>query len=181
MMQMNENIFDSLSSLLVYPKDDYNNKVKECLEILKQSESPAYEYILKFADKIKESSLDNIQELYIRTFDLNPVCILEVGWHLFGERYERGTFIVKMRQTLRQLKLPESSELPDHLTHVLQALGRMDNDEASQFANMFALPAMEKMLKGFKKEYDAYMYVLKGIILDIKNRYSSNIKEANYG
>ena len=38
---------------------------------------------------------EQIQELYTRTFDINPVCTLEIGWHIFGEDYARGALLVK--------------------------------------------------------------------------------------
>src|SRR6266568_3182701 len=56
------------------------------------------------------------QELYVQTFEFNPACTLELGWHLFGENYERGEFLVRMREQLRRHGIAESNELPDHLT-----------------------------------------------------------------
>ena len=86
-----------------------------------------------------------LQELYAATFDLDPHCSLEVGWHLFGENYERGEFLVKMRVELRRLGVGESTELPDHLTHALAALGRMEPQEAAEFATACLFPALDKM------------------------------------
>ena len=63
-----------------------------------------------------------LEELYTRTFDINPVCSLEVGWHLFGEDYNRGAFLVRMRGLLREHGIEEGAELPDHLESVLRVL-----------------------------------------------------------
>ena len=60
-----------------------------------------------------------LEEAFTGTFDVNPACALEVGWHLFGEEYARGMFLVRMREELRKYGLAESSELPDHVSHVL--------------------------------------------------------------
>jgi nitrate reductase delta subunit len=113
-----------------------------------------------------------MQELYTRTFEINPVCALEVGWQLFGERYERGTFIVKMRQTLRDLDLPESTELPDHLPHVLQALDRLNQEEAAQFAQLFVSTAVKKMIDGFKDNNNIYRDILNGILCEVRSQYN---------
>ena len=86
-----------------------------------------------------------MQELYIQTFEFNPACTLEMGWHLFGENYERGEFLVRMRQELRRYGIRESSELPDHLTHLLRLIARMEHEDAARLAGEFLLPALGKM------------------------------------
>src|SRR5690348_7356817 len=86
-----------------------------------------------------------MQELYVQTFEFNPACTLEIGWHLFGENYERGEFLVRMREQLRRYGIAESHELPDHLTHLLPLVAAMDRDEAARFAGEFLLPALAKI------------------------------------
>ncbi len=104
MTQMTE-LYDGLGGLLKYPVAGTTKTVEKCLLALKETGSPALEPISHFAEHVKNSSQEEMEELFTRTFDINPVCALEVGWHLFGERYERGTFIVKIRQTLRRLEI----------------------------------------------------------------------------
>lgn len=172
MISKQSNIYDSVSSLLFYPQEGMAETIRECKEVLAKHESTALEPVKALEKLLSESTVDSMQELYTRTFEINPVCALEVGWQLFGERYERGTFIVKMRQTLRAMDLPESTELPDHLVHVLQALGRMDEDESREFAKTFVLPAMEKMLAGFKDKDNVYRGVLTGIVGELRERHN---------
>jgi nitrate reductase assembly molybdenum cofactor insertion protein NarJ len=90
------------------------------------------------------------QELYVQTFEFNPACTLEIGWHLFGENYERGEFLVRMREQLRRYGVAETSELPDHLTHLLVLIERMEHDEAAELAGQFLLPALAKIQDGLK-------------------------------
>jgi len=85
------------------------------------------------------------QELYVQTFEFNPACTLEIGWHLFGENYERGEFLVRMREQLRRHRIDESTELPDHLTLLLPLIASMDGDEAAQLVGEFVLPALAKV------------------------------------
>jgi nitrate reductase assembly molybdenum cofactor insertion protein NarJ len=75
---------------------------------------------------------------------------MEIGWHLFGENYERGEFLVRMREQLRRYGIEESSELPDHLTHLLVLIGRMEHEEAAELAGQFLLPALSKIRDGLK-------------------------------
>jgi nitrate reductase delta subunit len=90
------------------------------------------------------------QEVYVETFEFNPACTLELGWHLFGENYERGEFLVRMRELLRRYAIAESTELPDHLSHLLALIPRMRHDEAAELAGQFVLPALAKIREALK-------------------------------
>lgn len=103
---------------------------------------------------------NRLEELYTRTFDINPVCSLEIGWHLYGEDYNRGAFLVRMRALLRELGIEEGAELPDHLETALRALATMPPEEADSLARRFVLPAVQKMRAGFPAEGNPYAAVL---------------------
>jgi nitrate reductase delta subunit len=108
-------------------------------------------------------STEALQELYVQTFEFNPACTLEVGWHLYGENYERGEFLVRMRSELRRYGIAESTELPDHLTHLLPLMARMDHDEAARLAGECLLPAIEKVraaITGKENPYDSALALI---------------------
>ena len=153
-------IYDLLAGLLEYPGDDYRERLARCAQALAAAQPDAAAVLEEFARGIENLSTEQLQELFTRTFDLDPVCSLEVGWHLFGENYERGEFLVKMRQQLRRFGLRESVELPDHLTHVLAVLGRMEPEEADEFANACAYPALDKMRAGWQEKANSFAKVL---------------------
>ena len=99
----------------------------------------------EFADRLRYPSDAGGQELYVKTFEFNPDCTLEIGWHLFGENYERGEFLVRMREQLRRYGIAESSELPDHLCHILPLLDRLDPEEGAELVGQYVLPALGKI------------------------------------
>ena len=113
-------------------------------EGVRSQESGARSYE-ELADKLRYPDEPAMQELYVQTFEFNPACTLEIGWHLFGENYERGEFLVRMREQLRRHGIAETTELPDHLTHFLLLIPRMEHDEAAQLAGEFVLPALDKI------------------------------------
>lgn len=162
--------FDSLALLLQYPKTGFHENLSALTTHLKENNSPGSADVLKFTEQTCDLSLADCEELFTRTFDINPVCALEVGWQLYGESYERGNFIVSMRQGLKQFGLPESGELPDHLSHVLQSIGRMKEDQASEFIGKLALPAVKKMNKGMEGNDNPYRFVLNGILSELTAR-----------
>lgn len=155
--------YDSLADVLEYPRADYREKVRVCQEVLESESSPAAEPFRRFTEGICGFSARQLEELFTRTFDLDPLCCLETGWHLFGENYDRGSFLVRMRQELRRLGLEETNELPDHLSLVLRALARMEEDRAADFISDGVAPALDKMLEGLAKKENPYRHVIAAV------------------
>ena len=78
---------------------------------------------------------------------------LDLGWHLFGEDYNRGLFLVKLRQLMRQLGIEETQELPDHVSLVLKVLGRLPPAEAACFAYSCVIPALRTVCEGLGADH----------------------------
>lgn len=155
--------YELLGALFAYPTTDYVAALNRCILVLDNAEGDAGRILRPLLERVESMTPAEVEEMYTRTFDINPVCTLEVGWHVYGEDYARGAFLVKMREMLRQHNLPESSELPDHLTHVLVLLGRLQGEEADHLASRYMLPALQKMLDGMKEGEQPYKALLKTV------------------
>ncbi len=166
-----ETIYGQLARLFEYPGEDYVLRARDCLAAMSREQAEAASLLGEFFAAIQGRNIEPLQELFTRTFDLNPVCTLEIGWHLYGEDYQRGDFLVKMRQQLRAHDVPESRELPDHLTHALALLGSMEADEAAAFAGHFLIPALDKMRAGWKNNRNAFAALLESTFVLLKIRY----------
>lgn len=162
-MTTHTGIYDLLAPLLAYPRSDYRAHIERCREALTEVNLEAASLIAAFERETRDDAPAQVEERFTRTFDLNPQCNLEAGWHLFGENYDRGAFLVWMRAQLRNFGLTESGELPDHLTHVLLVLARMDSAEADRFATEAVLPALQRMLAGLKGKKNPYENVLRAV------------------
>jgi len=134
---------EAVAALFTYPGTDWESVVENAVAG-SGSAAPA---LLEFAREIRCMPLSGLQELYTSTFDLHPVCALDLGWHLFGEDYKRGLLLARMRRELRAHGIPETPELPDHLSHALLLLARMEPAPAEEFASVIVAPAVERMLK----------------------------------
>lgn len=134
---------EALAALFTYPSSDYAKAVESAVTCSRLI-APA---LVEFAHEIRNTSLTNLQELYTSTFDLQPACALDLGWHLFGEEYERGLLLARMRRELRAHAIQENRELPDHLSHALLLLARMEPVDAEEFAAAVVGPGLERMLK----------------------------------
>lgn len=142
--------FELLARLFEYPGDGYAALCREAgLE--------------SFADELGALSTPQIQELFVGVFDWNPATSLDMSWHLFGEEYARGDCLVKMRQNLARYGITESVELPDHLTHVLALMARMDEREAEALAREFAAPAVAKLLAALEQKKTPFAALVRAV------------------
>lgn len=97
-------------------------------------------------------SLDELQALHTRTFDVHPILCLECGWHLYGEEYERGILMTKIRSALRERGVAEAPELPDHLVNVLRLADALGVEERGPFVGAVALPAVRRMIENLRAD-----------------------------
>ena len=164
----NMDTYDALATLLTYPGEDYGEQVALCISALPPV--PGAE-VVRFAADIDGFSTDQLQELFTQTIDRNPLCSLELGWHLFGENYERGLLLVRMREELRRAGIEEGTELPDHLTHALRLLGRMEHERAADFAAAILLPALMKMLVAVRDKNTPYEHVLLALAATLRGEF----------
>jgi len=162
-MQSAKSLLDAYAGIMVYPESEHESNVQACVEQFTDGHTAVRELLVEYASLVDPLSLSQMEELYIKTFDLNKAGTLDLGWHLFGEDYNRGLFLVKIRQYLQLLEIPESNELPDHVTQVLRVLGRMSSDEANQFAHACVIPALETIAEGIQED-NPHDRVIQGLI-----------------
>ena len=164
-------LYAGLAALFGYPQPDYHQHARRCLDTLGVVPAPAVSQFQEFCDGIVNLNCEELQELFTRTFDLDPLCTLEIGWQLYGEDYARGALLVKMRQQLRESGVPENGELPDHLSHALALLAKLDGEEAREFASIYLLSAIDKMRKAWKEHRNAYACLLESTFELLRARF----------
>ena len=162
------NIYVALAGVLTYPGADYLERVHHCVLA---APSAIAQRLERFARPLEKLTVTELQELFTQTFDLNPVCSLELGWHLFGENYDRGLLMVRIRGEMAQHGVAESGELPDHLTHALLLLDRMERERAADFAAAILLPALEKMLSAICGKGNPYQDLLEAVVALVRERF----------
>lgn len=160
----------TISRLLSYPDNHYVSLV-ELLYLLVQAEhAEVTRGVSEFGQYVEQCKEYELEEAYTRTFDVNPSCALDIGWHLFGEDYMRGQFLVRMRGELAKYEIPESSELPDHLTHVLAVIAAMPEDDARAFSHACIFPALHKMEAALDTTQSPYRHVI-GCLIAVLEKY----------
>ena len=178
-----KSIYENLADLLDYPVADWQSRCDECKELLTaESESFVSQFSL-FASETERLSLSELQELYTRTFDLSPVCALDIGYHLFGENYKRGVFLANLRETEAPFDLGQEHQLPDYLPVLLRLLTKLDDEELrSALIVDCMIPALEKMLKTLSEGENPYRHLIAAVNTKLKSEagaYPATIQRAH--
>ncbi|MFO0981318.1 MAG: nitrate reductase molybdenum cofactor assembly chaperone [Planctomycetota bacterium] len=165
----------AFAALLDYPGQVTLAEIEQLARTIQAAVPDARADLDSFVAFVRAYSPPELEEIYTSTFDGNAECALEVGWHLYGEAYQRGVFLVQMRDRLRRLGIEESTELPDHLTHVLRALARLDGAEHDRLARIAVMPAVAKMRDGLQARSSAYQALLQALLVTLEQATSVSV------
>lgn len=157
-------LFEAWANLLHYPQGEDSALLTERIEMIRAARPELGDELVGLADYAASHSESELEEVFTRTFDSNAERALEVGWHLHGENYARGVFMVRMRKLLRDAGVEETCELPDHISHVLRVLARSEPKVAKALANGVVSPALAKIADGFGDNGNPYL----GVITSLK-------------
>jgi nitrate reductase delta subunit len=153
-----------VGGLLTYPDAQYGRHLEALAAEAAALDLEAGAELAGFAAFVTATPVTGLQEAFTQTFDLNPVCALEVGWQLFGEEYERGAFLVHARQLLREHGIDERGELPDHLSSMLALLPRLPGAHAHQVAAGALVPAVAKMAAAIEASTSPFRPLVRSVV-----------------
>lgn len=170
--------YDLLSYFFFYPEDNsYNEKIKSIYNHLAAVIPESAEVMKPYIEYLSNSTLQEVQELFLRSFDVQAITTLDIGFILFGEDYKRGQLLVHLNREHREAGNICYTELSDHLPNVMRLLSKMKNEELrNEIALRLVMPAIEKMIgefdnKKIEKKDEIYKKNLKTII-----EFSSNYR-----
>jgi len=110
-------------------------------------------------------SLAAQQEYYMKTFDVQAVCFLDIGYMLFGEDYKRAQLLVNLQSEHKAAGVDCGTELGDHLPNVLVLLSKTTNtDFAEELGFIITTPAVRFMLTKFKGIENYYKEILEVVL-----------------
>jgi nitrate reductase molybdenum cofactor assembly chaperone len=110
-----------------------------------------------------EGAPSDRQEEYVRAFDLDPACTLDIGWHLFGESPERGRFLAVLREAIGRAGVPDRGELPDYLPTLLRLIAREQPEIGCELADMIA-PAVSAMRDRLQTRQNGFAEALDAVV-----------------
>lgn len=140
----------ALAELFRYPKTGYQQKIRDCAELLKAQYPVAHVTLIPFLDVIINQGLYETEELFSKTFHIQAICYLDLGYVLFAEDYKRGAFLVHMKNEQQKINNDCAEELADNLPNVLTLMAQLEDASfLDEMAVRIVIPALENMLKEF--------------------------------
>lgn len=151
--------YDLFARIFTYPSAELPLQVSELCAALVASAPTAAAPLALFAEQLRSSAslsdeeLDDLQEVFTRSFEIQSITTLHVGYVAFGDDYKRGELLVNLNRELRDVGVDLGNELSDHLSNVLRLVARWEDDEAvTELVSMVLYPSIEKMLSEFATE-----------------------------
>lgn len=156
-------LYKTFATLLFYPGNNYPETAVRCKELLKSDYPEAAELISPFTDYILSHNEDENQELYTKTFDVQPICYLDLGYVIFGEDYKRGAFLLHMQDEQLKAENDCGTDLADNISNMLILFTKSPNREfLDELAVKILIPGVVKMISEFKQaRVDLKIKVLK--------------------
>lgn len=139
-----------LSTLFEYPQEGFENRVNE-IQLYLEGHHPNLASILEdFSLYVSSASLDDVQQLHTRTFDVQAVTTLDLGYLLFGDDYKRAQLLVNLNREHAAVGNSCGIELADHLPNVLRLLSQLDDGELKvDMVQKLVRPGLRKMIAEF--------------------------------
>ena len=193
--------YHDLADLLDYPDEEFAEKIKLTQDFLGRSYPHAAIELKPFVRYMTSVGLLDQQELFIRSFDVQSLTTLDLGYVLFGDDYKRGELLVNLNREHNAVQNDCGNELADYLPNVLRLLPKIQDDSfLLEFVEKIVAPALRSMIKAFdddevtKKEtffikkyktlierpvnhYCVYQHALKALYLILKLDFNFHLPE----
>jgi nitrate reductase assembly molybdenum cofactor insertion protein NarJ len=98
-----------------------------------------------------------MEELFTRSFDVQSITTLDVGYVLFGEDYKRGELLSNLNREHNEADIDCKGELADHLPNLLRLIAAFGEvpDKAElveELVEEILAPALRQMISEFDPE-----------------------------
>ncbi|NND34126.1 MAG: hypothetical protein HKN76_16180 [Saprospiraceae bacterium] len=194
--------YHDLADLLDYPDEGFSDKIKLTQQFLSKSYPHASVELEPFASYMTSVGLLDQQELFIRSFDVQSLTTLDVGYVIFGDDYKRGELLVNLNREHKAVQNDCGNELADYLPNVLRLLPKIHDDSfLLEFVEKILVPALQSMIRAFAKEevvkkeaffikkyktiidrptdqYCVYQHALKALYITLKSDFNFHVAEA---
>lgn len=145
--------YQKLAGLFYYPDLAFPEKVKQIQQYLDKYYLPASKELRGFTDFTSKATLKEMEELFTRSFDVQAITTLDIGYLLFGDDYKRAELLVNLNREHNEVGNDCHHELADHLPNVLRLLPKMKKQEiVEELADKVVGHALRKMIGEFDPE-----------------------------
>jgi nitrate reductase assembly molybdenum cofactor insertion protein NarJ len=156
--------YKQIASIFAYPESGYKDQMNELRTVLYTKYPdviPAFEI---FYNSLSDSDRVN-EEYYLKTFEIEGICCMDMGYVLFGADYKRGDFLAKISHEQKESGNNTGIELADHLPNILTLLPlHKDKDFIEELAYGLIIPAAKEMHSKFNNTENYYKQAFEVLI-----------------
>lgn len=149
--------YEELAPLFEYPDAEYRGRVWSAHASLASAYPGAADRLVSLAaalpggpGALAPAALAELQEIYTRSFDVQAITTLSVGYLVFGDDYKRGELLANLNREEHDAGVDPGVELPDHLPNVLRLMARWSEQElVAELVEEIVRPAVQRMIAEF--------------------------------
>ncbi len=166
----NLNHYRTLADIFRYPDENLSSRMEEFQSLVLEQFPEQKENVSRILDTFNSKSVRKQQEYYLKTFDVQAVCSLDIGYVLFGEDYKRAQLLVNLQTEHKAAGVDCGSELGDHLPNVLALLSKTnDPDFAEELGFIITSQSVRFMITKFKNVDNIYKDMLEILLVFLQN------------
>lgn len=142
--------YSLLADLFEYPDADFPDKVAAIRKMLDADYPGATDELDKFIEYLPAHDLVLMQELFTRSFDVQAIATLDLGYVLFGDDYKRGEMLASLNREHLAVGNDCGTELADYLANILRLMSLLsDEDLINDLAYAVVAPSLLEMVGEF--------------------------------
>lgn len=158
---MDSFVLSSFAPLLRYPGKDHPRRVAELRSQLERECPRALAPVDAFVAATSGWSMHRHEEVFTRTFDLEPQCSPYLGVHLFGEHNAlRSQLLTGLAVSFARDPL---DDLPDHVAEILEHWSCLSEAEQRELRDMCVLKALSSMIGQLRLCSNPYQHLLEAV------------------
>lgn len=142
--------YSKLAELFEYPGPAFPKTVNQIQVLLDQQYPDAGKELKIFTEFVSKATEIQLEELFTRSFEVQALTTLDLGYVLFGDDYKRGAVLVNLNREHKDAGVECHSELADHLPNILQLISKMQKPELrAELVDKIIAPAIKKIISEF--------------------------------
>lgn len=172
-------VYKYIADLFRYPTTNSLKSIQRLSEILAEKDVVLASKFEPFIEFHNNQQMTALEEHYIKTFDVQATCHLDIGYIIFGDDSKRGRFLYHMKEEQEKIGNKCGSDLADFLPNVLTLLSKTDNkDLAEELSVSILLPALLKMNQKLESENSIFNIPLEILISLLEMDFNNSEYEA---
>ena len=168
-----------IADLFRYPTEETLKSIQRLSDYLAEKDIVLSAKFKLFVEFHSNKTLTDLEEHYIRTFDVQAICHLDIGYIIFGDDSKRGRFLYHIKEEQENANNDCGKDLADFLPNILTLLSKTDNKDLSEELSVsILLPALLQILQKLENENSIFNIPVEILISLLKSDFDNSEYEA---